>query len=154
VIVKVDQVMEALRWLHEEGPKARKHRGKYHPLATFVLHYVVVAIITVTAHDCLILLYSSKEGPLPCSDIHRQQSVGVFLGVYFLVFFSCRLALRWTDPDYYIEFYKQTFLCSVTILCSAAGFYTHRPVLAQSFSVAVGIDQILWSVDLVGYLIL
>jgi hypothetical protein len=154
VAADVDQDMEVLRWLQEDGPKAPKHRGKYHPPATFVLHYIVVAIFTVTAHDWLILVYSSKEDRWPCSDINRQQYVGVFLGIYFLVFFSCRLALRWRDPDYYVEFYKQTFLCSVTILHSAVGFYTNRPILAQSFSVAVGIDQILWYVDLVGYLIL
>lgn len=146
--------MEAIRWLQEAGPKAPKHRGTFHPLATFVLHYAVVAVVTVSAHDWLTLTYSSKGLPLSGTDKERQQSVGIFFSIYFLVYFSCRLALRWKDHEYYIEFYKQTFLCSVTIFHAAVGFYTNRPILAQSFCVAVGIDQILWYVDLSGYLIL
>jgi hypothetical protein len=147
--------MEVTRWLREAGPTAPKHRGKFHPVATFLMHYAVVGVVTVTAHDWLMAGSSfHDEASLPCSYTSRQRSVGIFLGVYFVAYFSCRLALRWRDPDYYVEFYKQTFLCSVTILYAAVGFYTNRPVLAQAFCTAVGIDQILWYIDVSGYLIL
>jgi len=147
--------MEVIRWLREEGPKASKHRGKWHPLTTFVLHYGIVTAVTMSVHDWWLSMQDIPLLPF-CTgdDAGRQQSVGIFLGIYFLVFFICRLILRWKDPDYYIEFYKQTFLCSVTIFQGAIGFYTNRPILAQSFCVAVGIDQILWYVDLLGYILL
>lgn len=149
--------MDFLRWLQKADPKASKHRGKYHPIAAFLVHYGVVSLVTISLHDWVVVQFSSEEDMTePCKNkvANRQHSVGLCLGVYFMLYFSCRLALRWYDPDYYIEFYKQTFLCSVTIFHAALGFYANRPILAQSFCIAVGIDQILWYVDLAGYLIL
>ena len=137
-----------LRWLVQGGPNALKHRGKHHPIVTFVCHYSIVALVTISTHDWLLARDNTA-----CVSNAKQQTVGVFFGIYFLLFFACRLALRWHHQDFFVEFYKQTFLCSVTIFHAALGLYTGRSLLAQSFCVAVGIDQILWYVDLGGYLI-
>jgi hypothetical protein len=144
-----------LAWLLQAGPKAAKHRGKSHPLVTFCLHYAIVALITVSAHDWITATTQPESSvSTTCSPPLHRQSVGFFLGIYYVLYFSCRLALHWHQQDFYIEFYKQTFLCSVTIFHTALGLYTNRPILAESFCVAVGIDQISWYVDLAGKLIL
>jgi len=146
---------EMSTWLLQGGPNAAKHRGKAHPLVTFFLHYAVVAWATVAAHDWMVEKWTVEDAATTCTPTSRRQFVGMFMAVYFVLCFSWRLALRWQSPvDFYIEFYKQTFLCSVTIFHAALGLSTNRTILAQSFCVAVGIDQILWYVDLLGYLIL
>lgn len=146
--------MKILSWLLQGGPRAAKHRGKVHPVVTFLLHYAVVASVTVSAHDFLIMQWPIPDESGSCISSSRQSTVGVFFAVYFVAYFSCRLALRWHQPDFYIQFYEQTFLCSVTIFHASLGLSTNRPILAASFCVAVGIDQILWYVDLAGYLLL
>ena len=144
-------------WLLQGGPHDSKHRGKLHPVVTFFLHYSVVAWISVLVHDWIVFTRQTSNPTTLTSCIIPpiRKSIGVFFGLYFVIFFTTRLALRWKQNDhFYVEFYRQTFLCSVTIVHVALGLYTGRIILAQSFCVAVGIDQILWYVDLVGYLIL
>ncbi len=145
-----------LGWLVQGGPKAAKHRGKVHPMVTFFVHYIVVAWVTTYVHDWIVARSRSMSdgGFTTCIFAPTHKSVGAFFGVYFLLFFSCRLVLRWHQHDFYIEFYKQTFLCSVTTFHAAIGLYTGRLILAQAFCVAVGVDQILWYIDLGGYLFL
>lgn len=157
-----------LAWLLQAGPKDAKHRSKSHPLVTFCLHYAAVALITVSTHDWMIARTQPQQqqqqsegfSATGCTPPVHRQWVGFFLGVYFVLFFCCRLALHWNhhdqqqQGDFYIEFYKQTFLCSVTIFHTALGLYTNRPILAESFCVAVGIDQILWYVDLTGKILM
>jgi hypothetical protein len=145
-----------LAWLLQAGPKAAKHRGKSHPLVTFCLHYAMVALITVSAHDWIIATARPEPSAstAACSAPLHREYVGFFLGIYFVLYFGCRLALHWHQEDFFIEFYKQTFLCSVTIFCTALGLYTNRPILAESFCIAVGIDQFSWYIDLGGKILL
>ena len=147
-----------LGWLLQGGPHDSKHRGKLHPVVTFFIHYGVVAWVSVAVHDWMVVARQPSTGNTAtltfCITPPIRQSIGAFFGLYFIMFFSTRLALRWKQCDFYVEFYRQTFLCSVTIFHVFLGLYTDRIVLAQSFCVAVGIDQILWYVDLAGYLIL
>ena len=148
-----------MSWLSQGGPKARKHSSWEHPVVTFAIHYSSVAFGTILAHDWMIKQYKgsypSDEDSLLCSPSpHYRQTVAQFLALYFIVFFASRLALHWnTTPQsaFYIEFYKQTFLCSVTIFNAAVGLALDRPIMATSFTVAVGIDQLLWYVDLAVY---
>jgi hypothetical protein len=47
--------------------------------------------------------------------------------------------------------YEYCWLCNVTLNLSAAGLYLQRPVIAGACCVVVGIDQLLWYVDLAVY---
>jgi hypothetical protein len=47
--------------------------------------------------------------------------------------------------------YEYCWLCNVTLWMGALALYTHRPVLATAYCVTVGIDQLLWYVDILGY---
>jgi hypothetical protein len=84
----------------------------------------------------------------------RQQYIACFLALYFCICLCVRLALQWkntkqTKQSYcklYCEFYRMTFLCNVTIINVSISFLYNRPIIAQSFCLAVGIDQFLWYV--------
>ena len=121
------------------------------------MHYSCVAISTVLVHDWMVDLYktsylSDDDGSCLLFPLHRR-NVGQFLALYFICYQSWRLALVRNEPPaaLYCEFYRQTFLCSVTIFNAAVGLYSNRPIIATSFCVAVGIDQLLWYVDLIVY---
>ena len=85
----------------------------------------------------------------------RQQYIACFLALYFCICLCVRLALQWKNikqqskQSYYkiyCEFYRMTFLCNVTIINVSISFFYNRPIIAQSFCLAVGIDQFLWYV--------
>jgi hypothetical protein len=140
-----------LSWLAHDGPQSAKHRGWRHPIVAFFIHYVLVASIMVVLHDIMISSWeNSNNEDSECSrntDLRQRQNVvSVSLAVYFCLFFAWRLVLQHQMDKtlLFVEFYRQTFLCSVTIFCSSLAFYTGRPLIAQAFCIAVGIDQLLW----------
>lgn len=152
-----------MRWFLQGGPDAKKHKERTHPIVTFIFHYVAVTAVIFFAHDALVDAVSPylgnsdrKECVVSSDMIRRRQIVGRFLAIYFSLYFCVRLALQRKSKPYlfYAEFYQQTFMCSVTVANSAFGFYCNRPIVAQAFCVAVGIDQLLWYFDIVGFLFL
>mmetsp|Transcript_26315 Transcript_26315/g.72307 ORF Transcript_26315/g.72307 Transcript_26315/m.72307 type:complete len:138 (-) Transcript_26315:2123-2536(-) len=136
-------------WLLQEGPTATKHRGWKHPIVTFLLHYAIVGTTIPFVHDVLVDALPDTND-LDCSlspeATARRQNVAIFFGMYFVLYFCVRLALRRKEKAFrfYSEFYGITFLCSVTIFMSALSFYINRPIIAQAFCMAVGIDQFMW----------
>lgn len=50
-----------------------------------------------------------------------------------------------------VVLYEYCWLCNVTLVVSAVALLTDRPVLAAAYTVTVGIDQLLWYADLIGY---
>jgi hypothetical protein len=143
-----------IMWLAHEGQNSIKHQGWRHPVATFVVHYAVVAVTTTVVHDLLMRIpLSDGDVSLPCNTelsetlVERQQRVASFLAGYFCLYFAWRLALHWNTQTAYLlypEFYRQTFLCSGTIFNASLSFFTGRPLIAEAFCIAVGIDQLLW----------
>jgi hypothetical protein len=160
-------------WLSQEGPYSSKHTGWCHPIAVFLVQYTVVGVATITIHDFLffrntyyhhhhhhhhekiststislgndvLLLCTSSSSKDLIYLMQRQQNVAFFLVVYYCCYFTWRLMLQWNTPIFFAEFYRQTFLCSVTILISAIGLYMNRPIIAEAFCISVGIDQLLW----------
>lgn len=152
-----------IQWFLQEGPDATKHKEWSHPIVTFIVHYIVVIASTFFAHDMFVDVVSSnlqnydmKECAVSSEMIGRRKVVGRFLAMYFLFYFFVRLALQWKSKPHLVhsEFYQQTFMCSVTIANSAISFYYNRPIISQAFCVVVGIDQLLWYFDIVGFLLL
>ena len=142
-----------MRWLLQEGPDAKKHKGRAHPIITFFLHYTIVTASAFFAHDVFAVAARTKFGNPDDKEcgassemMRRWHIVGAFLAFYFFFYFLIRLGLQWRSKPYqlYSEFYQQTFMCSVTIFNSALGFHYDRPIISQSFCIAVGIDQLLW----------
>ncbi|KAG7341586.1 cupin domain containing protein [Nitzschia inconspicua] len=133
--------------------------GWRHPIATFLVHYGVVAGTMIMIHDAMTTNSRDRIDDRQCQTSsealkQRQQSVAMFFFNYFWLYFLWRLVLQWKKNAavVFAEFYRQTFLCSVTIIMAALGFYTERPLLAEAFCLAVGIDQLLWYVDFLAYI--
>jgi len=126
-----------------------KHKEGIHPIVTFLFHYGVVGTAVPFAHDILIDTFSKADG-LKCiislEMNRRRQYTARFLATYFILYFCVRLARRRKGKSYlfYSEFYSITFNCSVTIVMSALSFYSNRPIVAQAFCIAVGMDHLMW----------
>jgi hypothetical protein len=146
-----------LSWLSQDGPQSEKHRGWRHPIVAFLVHYSVVAASMIAVHDAMISVWKNSNNNnnnsnnnnevSECRNTHlrqRQKTVATSLSVYFCLFFVWRLALLRRQKMLFVEFYRQTFLCSVTIFCSSMAFFTGRSLIAEAFCIAVGIDQLLW----------
>jgi len=151
------------RWLLQQGPDAKKHKGPAHPIITFVLHYIVVTVSAFFAHDVFVvwtLKYFGNSDDKECTVSpemrRRRRIVGIFLASYFSFYFCIRLALQWKSKPYklYSEFYQQTFMCSMTIFNSALSLYCDRPIVSHAFCILVGMDQLMWYIDIVGYILL
>lgn len=147
-----------IHWLSQEGPEGKKHSNFYHPIATWLTHYTVVTAVTFLAHDWLMEYYRQnyprEQEVLKCDQsTSLQESTAFFLGAYAVWTICWRLWMRRKEARFLrcSVFYESTALCSVTLTLSAFAFYSGRPVIATAFCTVVGIDQILWYVDLAVY---
>jgi hypothetical protein len=143
-------------WLCQEGPSATKHRGWLHPLVALVVHYATATIVTFGVHDFLLDTTSSRNGECILSDnsstsgILSRQVVALGVSVYVAWLFVWRLVHSSKDHRPGI-LYEYSWLCNVTLILGAIGLVTGRPIVATAHCVAVGIDQIMWYVDLTGW---
>ena len=151
-------LQKCLRWIQQEGPHADKHAGWAHPIAAFAVHYLVVAVIMLAAHDISLYgrpLISSSRYDIALPP-HRLWTAH-FLLAYSAWLLGCRIWINATTKSKrtfrYAVFYEYTFLCNVTLFLSSLAIYARRPIIATSFCIAVGIDQILWYADLAVYVI-
>lgn len=131
-----------LQWLGQEGPQAPKHRGWKHPLSVVLFHFAVVIPLSLQAHDWLIVNENSMES---------DQRIACFLLAYSVWFLSWRLS--YTKKGRWSVLYSFTFLCNVTLVMSGVAHWLNRPILAQAYCLSVAIDQLLWYVDICGYLL-
>lgn len=136
--------MRILTWLSHADSKHPKHVGWRHPLAVLLLHYVAVFSITFAAHD---LLVDFKEaGIIPWNLV-------CFVFVYAIWLLAWRLSF--CEPAVFRSsvLYEYCWLCNVTLHLGAASFALQRPAIAAACCITVGIDQLLWYVDLLGYFV-
>jgi hypothetical protein len=169
-------------WLSQEGPKADKHRGWLHPLAVCIVHYVISTVVTFWAHDILLDRFisttttatsttTSKSTTASLSprvedqdsllllcggsdaDARRYRIAVLWLLPYSLWLLVWRLMIH--DPPVYRHcvLYEYCWLCNATLNIGAAGLLTNRPIIASAYCVTVGIDQLLWYIDLSVYLV-
>lgn len=139
-------------WLGQEGPTATKHRGWLHPLVALVVHYATAAIVTFGVHDSLLVLTSESQC-VPSdnsSSILSRQVVAFGVSVYVAWLLVWRLVHSSKDHRPGV-LYEYTWLCNVTLILGSIGVVTGRPTVATAHCVAVGIDQIMWYVDLTGW---
>lgn len=200
------------QWLQQEGPRHPKHATWTHPVAVCLIHYTLVAAITVTAHDFAAMIYfhgwrawGSQNGDnftlhsmSNCTDSlspnlrERRRRVAFWFIMYSMWILFWRMLQR-KDPNLdsttckapvigtgstpapmpsltkpflkhrqyrntgnYLNnnclvLYEFCWLCNVTLVMSAWAFVTGRPVLACAYAITVGIDQLLWYVDVIGF---
>jgi hypothetical protein len=155
-----------MNWLSQEGPRALKHHGWRHPMATCLTHYAVVSLVTFGVHDHLLEVWQqqhttleddpSQAGVAFCDGYSERRSSLKAIVITFLLIYSTWLLLwrlTFCEPREYRHcvLYEYCWLCNVTLVLSALALAWNRPIIAGAYCVTVGIDQILWYVDLAGF---
>jgi len=152
---KKNYFFRIISWLSQEGPNSSKHLSWYHPLAVFILHYLLNTVIITVLHDSFFIhLYPSGQEN-PSSEISEIQfRASIFLGFYLCSLILWRLVVEYNTngPIYQKSVcYEATWLCNMTLFMGCYGLYTGRVLIAMAHVIAVSVDQLLWYVDLIGW---
>jgi hypothetical protein len=143
-----------LQWISaQEGPMEKKHQGWAHPLCTLVLHYAVASTVTFGVHDLLMSAPNDDNCQLSTDENYILDSKLVALGVilYAIWLLLWRLHHASSSDHQSGVLYEYTWLCNVTLVLGALALLLNRPIVATAHCVAVGIDQLMWYVDLVAW---
>ena len=141
-------MISVVRWLSQEGPQAAKHRGWKHPIATCVVHYLLVSMVSFWTHDFLVsLLIVPKDTTAIITSCDQDDSSNLQQRRLFSAIFLCCYAtwlLLWRllilPQHRQAIFYEYCFLCNVTLVVSAVALAMNRPLIAGAYSVTVGIE--------------
>ena len=152
--------MSFLRWLAQSGPNAPKHsEGWAHPIAACLLHYIVMIPTTIFVHDAIV---SQQLGDVVTDSIDAcfRSPTSTLISNFFACYAASLLVWRLITIRAKLGpmhqravLYEYTWLCNSTLIMVSIGLRTCRPILATSFCVAVSIDQLLWWVDLAGWML-
>jgi hypothetical protein len=136
-------------WLLQDGSEAKKHQEWFHPCIVYLIHYSVVALTVFGAHDLVIGSSADceRDTSIEYQQYRRRQvTCAIGTGIYAILQLSCRL---WQASSHRTSvLYEGTWLCNTTLVIGSLAFWYRRPVIAAAFCVTVGIDQLLWYVDL------
>lgn len=143
-----------ISWLAQEGPHAKKHHGWAHPIAVLIIHYTLLISFSILVQDLFVPSTPMQHiTPRKTTCQSWRQSVGSFLAVYSFWLLLWRLLFCAPTIPRPSIIYEYTWLCNGTLVLGSLACFTDRPVLAMACCVTVGIDQLLWYVDLLGYFI-
>lgn len=145
-------MMNVISWLTQD-PSSSKHRKYFHPITACILHYLVVLLTVFTIHDQVFVPVLGDDYPSGKVGGDRSVMVSRALFSYVTFLFSSRLLVVPSDSERRAIIYEFMWLCNGTLLMSPIALLTGRPLLASSFCVAVSIDQVLWYVDLLVYVL-
>lgn len=138
-----------LMWLLQEGNEAKKHQEWFHPCMVYLIHYSVVMMTVFGAHDLIVGDASrcERDTSIEYQQYRRRQVIcAIGTGIYAILQLSCRL---WQTSSHRTSvLYEGTWLCNTTLVIGSLAFWYRRPVIATAFCVTVGIDQLLWYVDI------
>jgi hypothetical protein len=141
-------------WLAQEGAHAAKHHGWSHPIAVVICHYTALIIVAFGAHDWMMTFETSPLlDPTPDCTSFRQ-NVALFLACYSIWFLPWRIKFCHPQIPRNSVLYEFTWLCTGTLVLGSLALASDRPVIAAACCVTVGIDQLMWYVDLAGYLMM
>mmetsp|Transcript_11240 Transcript_11240/g.18580 ORF Transcript_11240/g.18580 Transcript_11240/m.18580 type:complete len:321 (-) Transcript_11240:30-992(-) len=165
-----------ISYLLQAGPTHPKHGGHgsgllpstqfpIHPLLSFIVHYSIVIPAVFAVHDVFFKGPSGENIEQHEDTILRQTYMSRFLLIYTLILFTTRCASSFNAGRLrqHAVMYELTWLCNSTLLMGSITFgvfdvdgtnwlFRRRPLIATSCCIGVSIDQVLWYVDLVGYL--
>ena len=134
-------------WLRQEGPKGWKHANDWkHPIVVALLQYIIVWNVCIFYNDRLVVLPTMPE--------YNNTHIAVWLGFYVIWMFGWRFWLFYSDKvERQGVLYEYSWMCNSTLIMTSLSIMTHRPLVSLAHAMAVSIDQILWYVDLLGYLL-
>jgi len=147
-------------WLAHGHPMDSKHFGWLHPLSVAVVHYFLMFATILPLHDRLVeYYYENDDATKTCEVEPKLQTLRdagtVFLWAYAAFVIVWRVFFRHepghkSGPVWYM-LYDYCWLCNVSLWMGGWALHTGRPILAQTLCITVGLDQISWYVDLIGY---
>jgi hypothetical protein len=145
-------------WILQDGHKAKKHQEWLHPCVVYLVHYAIVSISVFAAHD--VMVDSSREcaGNATTQALsvehqqyrRRQELCAIWAGSYAILQLGCRLWQTTTLRTCVL--YEGTWLCNTTLVIGSLALWCHRPIITAAFCVTVGIDQLLWYVDVLSWI--
>lgn len=147
-------------YLRQGGPLDKKHQTWKHSISACILHYFVSTVLLIQFHDVFYI-------PLIREKLHhnhillqqdylteRKTTVSNFLIMYFLSLCLYRHFLNTAKPiEQRAVIYEHTWLCNQTLIMSAICLRTGRDILAMAYLICVSIDQIMWYVDIIGFIL-
>lgn len=137
-----------------KDPRSRIHRGLLYPFMVCGVHYFISMTVSVLVHDQLTHKFDCDYST------RRKHWISYFFALYATWLFMWRLLFRKPprasgEPQPRgLVVYEYTWLCNVTLWQSAFALRTNRPALAMAYCIVVGIDQLLWYIDLGMYAVL
>ena len=156
VKIMMDQV---ITWLTQD-PHSRKHtHGWKHPIAACLIHYLLSLSLIIIVHDAFVLPRFEEEiipRPLGKISLCPTQAPYNLSALFSIGYTSLLLLIRLVGNPTGIHrravLYVFTWLCNSTLVLGASfGLIACRPRMATGFLIAVSVDQILWYVDIIGY---
>lgn len=129
---------------------AKESQACFHPLVSLVIHYSIASLVAFGVHNILVDIDESSCAKTANDDVYIRQCVPLFVAIYALWLLLWRIGTSNNDHRWAI-IYEYTWLCNVTLVLGAIAVYKNRPVVATAHAVAVGIDQLMWYVDLTGW---
>lgn len=149
-----------MEFLRQGGPLDKKHQTWKHPILAFLLHYIISTILLFQFYDLIYVPLIRDEFYCNCIPIQqeyltdRKKYVSIFLIIYFLSLCLYRHFLNTGKPiEQRAVIYEHTWLCNQTLIMSAICIRTGRDILAMAYLITVSIDQIMWYVDILGYIL-
>ena len=144
-----------IKFLSQNGPRDPKHSSSWlHPVSVFLLHYVTITILTIIVHDTFIppttreTLSSLQQE----QQSHQQRQIALVTFVYFCTLILYRIIIHRDNKIIQKGIvYESTWLCNSTLYMATIGLCSQRYILVLSHAVVVSIDQVLWYVDLIGW---
>jgi len=114
-------------------------------VATFAAFFVITGIC-LCAHDAIVKNQISEEKAHRC-----QPYYGVASFLWFYV--ASLLVIRLPSLGAVRLAYEMLWMCNVSMVLAAIGLQTNRPLLVSAAACAVSIDQVMWWVDVGGWLL-
>ena len=165
-----------LSYLSQGGPLHTKHGGgdssvgrdsrvlpPLHPTLTLIIHYSIAITSTFYVHDTFFNITSSSQDDE--ETIERQRYISKFLFIYTLILFTTRYISSYYAGRlrHYSVLYELTWLCNFTLvvgcICFRGGrsstswFFRRRPLVATACCISISADQVMWYVDLFGFIL-
>ena len=145
----VNQGYQFLSWIAYDKSTSSKHREWLHPIIVCLIHYTIVGSISVGAHDLLLYGHDTTDDAECSFEVSTfRRNVAISCGWYTFAMQACRL---YTLDNKQAVVYEMTWLCNVTLVMGPLGLYWNRPIIASAYCITIGIDQLLWYIDLLWY---
>jgi hypothetical protein len=102
--------MALLQWWQQGGPRHPKHSTSWwHPMAACLVHYTVVTVVSLCAHDCILAVYQTVTAAAAASAVGcdpqivellqpRRRNTALFCLSYFAIVLIWRLWFRKAVP--------------------------------------------------------